>query len=574
MKSITYYLSLIFLVTLTLSCDELFDKESDTTEDFNPEELKFFFQEKILAGKTLEIQTTMKLLNPQVFLNGEPIDFEIEDNLSNNDGMGSVTTPNEKYGYYLKINIPESYKGGYNISVSAGIADYIESSQETFEVGEVYIYQMADSKDFKIGRPAYAAIDDAILLVETTREDNGFNMNSFPGYKITSDRAEKIKCLDYKREELSDVDIYGFKTISDKYCFSYTTYIAKVDTVYPDYNDFTAIQELTEITYPVIIRIADGLMIPLPSYYDNENSVFSNQMNEAQFRCYEDNVFYFMPAPENTFETINNKPIYKIEINANFFPENGHTFNEESEYLYLENEVDIKQVYDGSYTTFIGEQCHWEVDASERILINDSKMVVNNQVLDISPSNYSGFFTGNPAIFRSPSGTILALKGTSNGPQTEYVSSTLPLKWNVHFQYFRLGSYTLTAVTLSENKMYLIGTDRYYVFDKNNDIDSGQDFSPSVDRFYHYNSLYPHQEHYLYTFKSDALYRIKLSDPSVQEMIYEGLQESDVSYFGVLKDRVVIVDRDMNVIIITDGNVATVDASHLEVWGNPMAIIR
>ena len=37
---------------------------------------------------------------------------------------------------------------------------------------------------------------------------------------------------------------------------------------------------------------------------------------------------------------------------------------------------------------------------------------------------------------------------------------------------------------------------------------------------------------------------------------------------------VVIVDIHMKVVIITDGKAEYVDASDLEVWGNPMAIIR
>ena len=74
--------------------------------------------------------------------------------------------------------------------------------------------------------------------------------------------------------------------------------------------------------------------------------------------------------------------------------------------------------------------------------------------------------------------------------------------------------------------------------------------------------------------KQETCIESSFPNPSEQELIYSGLQESDISYFGVLKDRVVIVDIHMKVVIITDGKAECVDASDLEVWGNPMAIVR
>lgn len=55
---------------------------------------------------------------------------------------------------------------------------------------------MEESKNFEVGRPAYASIEDAILLVETARGEDHSNLNSYPGYKITEkNTVEKIKCL-------------------------------------------------------------------------------------------------------------------------------------------------------------------------------------------------------------------------------------------------------------------------------------------------------------------------------------------------------------------------------------------
>ena len=54
MKRIGCYLFIIVLSIITKSCEEFPDNESDT--DFNVEEIKFFFEEKILSGKILEIQ--------------------------------------------------------------------------------------------------------------------------------------------------------------------------------------------------------------------------------------------------------------------------------------------------------------------------------------------------------------------------------------------------------------------------------------------------------------------------------------------------------------------------------------
>ena len=569
MKRIGCYLFIIALSIITKSCEEFPDNESDT--DFDVEEVKFFFEEKILSGKILEIQVNQKLTEPQVFLNGDAVNVEIEDNtLSDNDT--SISDTNEKRGYFLKIKIPESYKGEYHIRVSAGIADYPDSQRKDFDAGKVKIYRMEESKDFEVGRPAYASVEDAILLIETARGEDHSNLNGYPGYKITEkNTVEKIECLDYKRETLSDAEIYGFKTISDKYCFSYMTYVSNVDTIYQDYTDFVAIQQPVEVTYPVIIRSADGLLIPLQSYYENENPVFSDQIYEAQFRCYEENTFYFMPDREYS-SGFSNKPIYKIEIDVSQIPTDGYVFKEEDEYLSLRSGVEITEVYDGSCSVFNGESRHWVVDADGSILLNESQMVINHRIMNISPSNYSGSLIGTPSVFRTPNGSILAMRGTSNGPQTEYISPSL--KWNVHYQYFELGLSPFTVVTLSNGKLYFTGTNRYYVLEKNNDIDSGKDYSPSIDKFHYYNNLYPYQEHYIYAFKAGDLYRIKLSNPSEQELIYSGLQESDISYFGVLKDRVVIVDIHMKVVIITDGKAECVDASDLEVWGNPMAIVR
>ena len=121
MKRIGCYLFIIVLSIITKSCEEFPDNESDT--DFNVEEIKFFFEEKILSGKILEIQVNQKLTEPQVFLNGDAVNVEIEDNtLSDNDT--SISDTNVKRGYFLKIKIPESYKGEYHIRVSAGVADY------------------------------------------------------------------------------------------------------------------------------------------------------------------------------------------------------------------------------------------------------------------------------------------------------------------------------------------------------------------------------------------------------------------------------------------------------------------
>ena len=51
MKRIGCYLFIIVLSIITKSCEEFPDNESDT--DFNVEEIKFFFEEKILSGKIL-----------------------------------------------------------------------------------------------------------------------------------------------------------------------------------------------------------------------------------------------------------------------------------------------------------------------------------------------------------------------------------------------------------------------------------------------------------------------------------------------------------------------------------------
>ena len=238
------------LPLMIVSCD-IFglgdDGDDDDTMIVDPPmaNVSFDYEDKILSGDTLVLTTYVRLVDPEVLFNNMPMEIEVIDNLPADNNAGSASDESAEVppavggtgeAYFIKVRIPESFNGYYDVRIDAVRSDYPSSGILTnvLERGvSVFTMQENGQADFHTGRPVWTDVSDALVLLETV--DMLPERSEYSGMKFTTRQTlDSVKCFDAKEEFLPSARLYGFHTISSQYLFAYLTYTSHIDTIYSE----------------------------------------------------------------------------------------------------------------------------------------------------------------------------------------------------------------------------------------------------------------------------------------------------------------------------------------------------
>lgn len=129
------------LPLMIVSCD-IFglgdDGDDDDTMIVDPPmaNVSFDYEDKILSGDTLVLTTYVRLVDPEVLFNNMPMEIEVIDNLPADNNAGSASDESAEVppavggtgeAYFIKVRIPESFNGYYDVRIDAVRADYPSS---------------------------------------------------------------------------------------------------------------------------------------------------------------------------------------------------------------------------------------------------------------------------------------------------------------------------------------------------------------------------------------------------------------------------------------------------------------
>ena len=173
---------LLCLPLMMFSCDFFSDGEDDDDGLIidPPETFSFFYDLQAIAGDTLTLTTYTRLVDPKVFLNDMPMEVTVLDRLP--DGMtgdGNMPVSGSDAAYYVKVSLPASLQGEYELRVAASRADSPQMGELSLLLGYVYVYTMQadDLGEFNTGRPAWVDLSDALALMA---EYNSMDRNGNP----------------------------------------------------------------------------------------------------------------------------------------------------------------------------------------------------------------------------------------------------------------------------------------------------------------------------------------------------------------------------------------------------------
>lgn len=415
------------LPLMIVSCD-IFglgdDGDDDDTMIVDPPmaNVSFDYEDKILSGDTLVLTTYVRLVDPEVLFNNMPMEIEVIDNLPADNNAGSASDESAEVppavggtseAYFIKVRIPESFNGYYDVRIDAVRSDYPSSGILTnvLERGvSVFTMQENGQADFHTGRPVWTDVSDALVLLETV--DMLPERSEYSGMKFTTRQTlDSVKCFDAKEEFLPSARLYGFHTISSQYLFAYLTYTSHIDTIYSEMDGYVAYATPEEVTYPVVIVSDNGFILSFEELYREDAFAF-NSPYDIQFRCDAADCFYFMPESERG-ATISDAAIYRVKIDEEMLTSIPQPI-EEDDYEWIVRQIaDVEQVHDGHIGASNSNEFSWQV-YGDLVVLSESSLIDGRTSCSILPNSGTPSidFVGTPSVFVSPQGSLCTLRRT------------------------------------------------------------------------------------------------------------------------------------------------------------------
>lgn len=546
---------LLCLPLMMFSCDFFSDGEDDDDGLIidPPETFSFFYDLQAIAGDTLTLTTYTRLVDPKVFLNDMPMEVTVLDRLTDGvAGDGNMPVSGSDAAYYVKVSLPASLQGEYELRVAASRADSPQMGELSLLLGYVYVYTMQadDLGEFHTGRPAWVDLSDALALLETVEATPEMVIHG--GMKYTTRHTlDSLVCFDARQQPLPRARLYAFHKISDRYVFATLTYVSYIDTVYSEMGDYVASRQPLEETCPVVVLPENGLVLSLEDAAEAYPSAFNNRYG-VQFRCESGDEFYFMPEYEWS-PSVTDAPIYRLRVDRDLLamislPMEAEEFDWQSRRV-----VEIEQVYDGGLGAANTASFSWQV-YDGKIVLNESTLIDGEAVCTIQPNSgtpSSGFF-GTPSVFVSPQGALCTLRRTSKGYyQTEQLnSSSGSYRWYTHHQYFDFEPGSFIVVTRTTDNVYISASNRYYSWTADGNVVS-TDCQAYDESFIVAKNHYPYADSYLYSTAEEGLFRARLDARNERSLVLPA-SKGEVYQVEMSGERALITTRD-GAIFVVDG---------------------
>ncbi len=546
---------LLCLPLMMFSCDFFSDGEDDDDGLIidPPETFSFFYDLQAIAGDTLTLTTYTRLVDPKIYLDDMLMnDVTVVDRLPAGNGDGNVPVSGSDAAYYVKVSLPASLQGEYELRVAASRADSPQMGELNLLLGYVGIYEMQadDLGEFHTGRPAWVDLSDALALLETVEATPEMVIHG--GMKYTTRHTlDSLVCFDARQQPLPRARLYAFHKISDRYVFATLTYVSHVDTIYSEMDNYIAYREPSEVTRPVILLPENGLVLSLEDAAEAYPSAFNNRYG-VQFRCESGDEFYFMPEYEWS-PSVTDAPIYRLRVDRDLLamislPMEAEEFDWQSRQV-----VEVEQVYDGGVGAANTASFSWQV-YDGKIVLNESTLLDGEAVCTIQPNSgtpSSGFF-GTPSVFVSPRGALYTLRRTSKGYyQSEQLgSSSGSYRWYTHHQYFDFEPGSFIVVTRTTDNVYISASNRYYCWTADGNVVS-TDCQAYDESFIVAKNYYPYADSYLYSTAEEGLFRARLDARNERSLVLPA-SKGEVSQVEMSGERALITTRD-GVIFLVDG---------------------
>ena len=538
---------LLCLPLMMFSCDFFSDGEDDDDGLIidPPETFSFFYDLQAIAGDTLTLTTYTRLVDPKVFLNDMPMEVTVLDRLP--DGMtgdGNMPVSGSDAAYYVKVSLPASLQGEYELRVAASRADSPQMGELSLLLGYVGIYEMQadDLGEFHMGQPAWVDLSDAQALIEMVEPHPEMKIRS--GAKFTAHGTlDTLMCFDARQQPLPHARLYAFHKISARYIYATLSYVSHVDTIYSEMDNYIAYREPLEVTRQVIVLPENGLILSLEKAAEAYPSAFYN-MYRVQFRCESDDEFYFMPEYEWS-PSVTDAPIYRLRVDRDLLAMISLPMEAE-EYAFLSSRiVEVEQVYDGGVGAANTASFSWLV-YDGKIVLNESTLIDGEAVCTIQPNSGtpSSGFAGMPSVFITSQGSLCALRRTTKGYyQTERLgSSNGSYRWYTHHQYFDFEPGSYIVVTRTADKLYISASGRYYSWGADGRVES-TDCQAYDESFVVAKNYYPYADSYLYSTAEEGLFRTRLDDRSERTLILPA-SEGEIAWVEMSGERALITTRD------------------------------
>lgn len=498
----------------------------------------FIYDKEIIAGGPFFLSVSEVIENPIVRFDGTQMSLSVDESASQN-GKSNIY-----------ISVPEDYRGDYSFTLTGRRGN--SAADTTFNLGTVTVFEMVASENLRAGRPHFADLDDAVLLVEAFDSQKG-REESF-GMKLTKGTGlDSLKCTDGGHEELPTATLRAFKTISAYYSFAWLHYATRIDTIYSRSDGFVARQQLVKDAYPVLVRSSDGFLIPLN---ESAGNIFGEDEHAVQFRCESENTFFFMPSKESP-DGVAGVPIYRFDIDRALLDNSSTEGLNEDGYLELARlGVKVTKVFDGSTTVAVADKyspIRWCVSGNN-VLLNENEILVDGVVRQIERvAGQSDSFIGTPAIVVAPDGDFMAIINTSSGLYVHrLVKNGETWSWQIDSPELDLGGHWNITEAFVEGDATLVGNGRYYKWNTLGELVSS-DFYYFNELYFPCDNYYPHNEHYVYSTRyDDVLQRAKPESLGVRESIYFSVGGKIVD-FSVMNDVVVVSVEGNRFCIVENG---------------------
>ena len=568
------------LPLMIVSCD-IFgfgeDDDDDVVVDTVVSSVPFDYEDKVLSGDTLVLMTYVRLVDPEVLFNNMPMEIEVIDNLPGNNASRasdeSIEVPPVVGGigeaYFIKVRIPESFNGYYDVRIDAARADSPSAGvlTNTLERG-VSVFTMRENgqTDFHTGRPVWTDISDALVLLETV--DMLPERSEYGGMKFTTRQTlDSVKCFDAQQEFLPSARLYGFHTVSSQFLFAYLTYTSHIDTIYSEMEGYVAYLSPEEVTYPVVIASDNGFILSFEELYREDAFAF-NSPYDIQFRCDAADCFYFMPEAEGG-AVISDDAIYRVKIDREVLASMSLPMENEAYDWLMRQAVDAVQVHDGSVGAANSREFSWQV-YDDLIVLSETSLIDGRTLSSILPNSGtpSTDFVGTPSVFVSPQGSLCTLRRTGRGYiQSEMLSgSGGSYKWFTHHQYFDFFDSSNIVVTRTSDNVYISGTGRYYYWAPDGEL-LYEECEVHNERYIASKTYYPYAGSYIYSSASEGLYRAVLDNRSDRNLILPS-SSGEVYEVRTLGDRALAITTDNDVFLIEESGAGRIDMGYSIFTGN------